>query len=276
MKKIIALLLVTTALIACNDVEQKADVKLQTAREAFRQGNYNEAKIQIDSIKLLYPKAFEARRAGIALMQQVEVAEQERTLHYLDSLQQVKHAELDSLRGGFVFEKDTAYQSLGNYFYPSQVVEKNLHRSFLRFQVDEQGAMSMTSIYCGSRSIHHTAVKVAIPDGSFAQTPASRDSYESTNLGEQIEKVDYRRGEDGDVIGFVGMNSDQTIRVTYLGERTFTTTMSADDRRAAKSLSRLSQLLTTLTHIRKEKEEANLKLEFVKRNMQQAADEAVP
>ncbi|MDR0894334.1 MAG: hypothetical protein LBN06_03400 [Prevotellaceae bacterium] len=269
MKKKIVFLFLACALVACNEVEQKAGMKLAAAREAFRQGNYSEAKLQIDSIKLLYPQAFDARRAGIALMQQVEVAEQEQTLLYLDSLLQVKQTDLASVRSRYVFEKDTVYQSIGNYFYPSQVVEKNLHRSYLRFQTDEQGVMTMTSIYCGSRSIHHTGVKVVVPDGSFAQTPPSRDSYETTHLGETIEKADYRQGFDGHVMGFLCLNSEQNIRVEYQGDRPFVTTMSADDRRAVTEIYRLSQLLTAITKIHKEKEEAATKLSFVKQKMQE-------
>lgn len=69
-----------------------------------------------------------------------------------------------------------------------------MHRSFLRFQVDELGKMSMTSIYCGSGNIHHVGVKVIAPDGSFAETPASKDSYETTDMNEKIEKADYKLG----------------------------------------------------------------------------------
>lgn len=43
-------------------------------------GDFSEAKMQIDSIKILYPKAFETRREGISLMQQVELKEQEKHL----------------------------------------------------------------------------------------------------------------------------------------------------------------------------------------------------
>ena len=64
-------------LIACEDVEQKADERLLLARQALEAGQYDEAKTQIDSIKILYPKAFEARRAGIYLMQAIELAEQQ-------------------------------------------------------------------------------------------------------------------------------------------------------------------------------------------------------
>lgn len=57
-------------------------------------------------------------------MQQIDLAEQTKTLAYLDSMMTVKQAALDSIKGKFVLEKDTAYQEVGNYFYPTQVVEK--------------------------------------------------------------------------------------------------------------------------------------------------------
>ena len=53
------------SLISCNDIEKQADVKLQEAKTAFQQGNYDLAKQLIDSIKVLYPKAFDTR-VGVA------------------------------------------------------------------------------------------------------------------------------------------------------------------------------------------------------------------
>lgn len=273
MKKVILLACLCCTLFSCENVEKKAGEKLQTAREAFERGDYSEAKRQIDSIKILYPKAFETRREGIGLMQQVELEEQEKTLIYLDSLLQKKQEELDGIKGKFTFEKDAEYQRIGNYLHPSQVIEKNLHRSFLRFQVNEEGVMSMTSIYCGPTNIHHIGVKVSAPDGSFAETPTSKDSYETTDLGEKIEKADFKMGEDGNVMGFLYLNRDKNIRVNYIGGRPYSTTMSAADRQAAGSVYELAQLLSSITQIKKEMEEANLKIEFVKRKMQERKTE---
>ena len=265
MKRIILLTCLCGALMACGEVEKKAEAKLQAARKAFERGDYNEAKRQIDSIKVLYPKAFDTRRAGIALMQDVDLAEQEKTLTYLDSLMQQKEQELDQLRPRYTFEKDEEYQQIGNYLHPSQVIEKNLHRSFLRFMVNEQGIMNMTSIYCGPRNIHHTAVKVTAPDGSFAETPTAKDCYETSDLGEQIEKADFKMGNDGNVMGFLYLNRDKEIRVDYLGERPYSFRMSAADRQAVAAVYELSQLLSSMSQIRKEQEEARLKKEFVTR-----------
>ena len=274
MKKVILLACLCCTLFSCEDVEKKAGEKLQAAREAFELGNYNEAKILIDSIKMLYPKAYETRRAGIGLMQEVELKETEKSLVYLDSMLQAKQKDFDASKGKYTFEKDAEYQNIGNYLHPSQVIEKNLHRSFLRFQVDENGVMSMTSIYCGAHNIHHVAVKVTAPDGSFAETPAAKDSYETTDLGEKIEKADFKLGEDGNVMGFLYLNKDKNIKVNYQGERPYSITMTAADRQALASIYELAQLLSSMTEIKKNMEEANLKIEFVKKKMEERKDNA--
>ena len=270
MKKAVFLACLCCTLFSCSNVEKKAGEKLRAAREAFQRGDYSEAKIQIDSIKILYPKAFETRREGIGLMQQVELKEQEKTLVYLDSMLQDKQKEVDALKKNYTFEKDAEYQRTGNYLHPSQVIEKNL-----RFQVDETGVMSMTSIYCGPHNIHHLAVKVTAPDGSFAETPASKDSYETTDLGEKIEKADYKLGEDGNVIAFLNLNKDKNIRVNYLGERSYAPVMTPNDRKAVAAVYELAQLLSSITEIKREMEEANLKIEFVKRKIQERASKDI-
>ena len=273
MKKVILLACLCCTLFSCEDVEKKAGEKLQAAREAFELGNYNEAKILIDSIKMLYPKAFETRRAGIGLMQEVELKEQEKSLVYLDSMLQAKQKDFDAIKGKYTFEKDAEYQNIGNYLHPSQVIEKNLHRSFLRFQVDENGVMSMTSIYCGAGNIHHVGVKVMTPDGSFAETPTSKDSYETSDMNEKIEKADYKLGEDGNVIEFLNLNKDKNIRVEFIGDRSYKTTMSPTDRQAAANVYELAQILSAMQEIKKEQEAANLKIGFINKKKERKAQE---
>ena len=270
MKNVFLCICLCLACLACTDVEKQAAERLNMAQQAFAAGDYNEAKLQIDSIKILYPKAYNARKAGIGLMQQVELKEQEKTLAYLDSLLSTKQAELNAMKGKFVLEKDQEYEAIGRYLHPSQVIEKNLNRSFLRFQVDERGAMSMTSIYCGSRNIHHTAVKVSTND-SFAQTPPSADSYETSNLGVQIEKADYKLGQDGNVIGFICLNKEKSIKVEFVGERSYSTQMTQADRQAADLVYRLSQTLSAITQLNKEIDEAKQKIAFIEKRMEERA-----
>lgn len=268
--KLIALPLFMT-LFSCNSDEKKAEELFQRAESSFATGDYSLAKLQIDSIRTLYPKAFEVRKAGIKLMQQVDLQEQQKTLVYLDSVMAVKQASLDSIKGNFVLEKDTAYQEVGNYFYPTQTVEKNIGRSFLRGQVNERGEMSITSIYCAGGKLHHRAVKVSVDD-LFAETPISPDCYESTDLGKAIEKADYKLGSDGGVIAFITANQDKKrIRLEFIGDRNYKTTMQPNDIKAIAELSRLAQILSSIEAIKKEQNEANLKIRFVNRKIEEAA-----
>lgn len=54
---------------------------------------------------MLYPKAFETRRAGIGLMQEVELKEQEKSLVYLDSMLQAKQKDFDAIKGNTPLKK---------------------------------------------------------------------------------------------------------------------------------------------------------------------------
>ena len=267
-------LLALAILTACGDGgEKEAQIRLQKAEAALQQENFSEAKLQIDSIKVLYPKAFEARKQGIKLMQQIDLKEQQKTLVYLDSMMQEKQVQLDAIKGQFVLEKDTAYQEIGNWFYPSQVVEKSVGRSFLRGQVNELGEMSLTSIYCAGGKLNHTSVKVSVGE-LFAETPMTKDSYTTTDLGRTIEKADYKVGEDGGVVGFIAANQDKNIQLTFIGDKTYRTAMQKNDRKAIAELSELARILSGMEEIRKQQKEANLKIQFVTRKIEESKAQA--
>ncbi|MBR4845140.1 MAG: hypothetical protein IKU98_01830 [Bacteroidaceae bacterium] len=268
------LALIAVAIVACSDNgETKAQQHIEKAQMALQNGKFSEAKLQIDSIRSQYPKAFEARKQGISLMQQIDLAEQQRTLAYLDSMLSVQNQLVTDAKEGLVLEKDTAYQEIGNYFHPKQTVERTTYLSFLRGQVDEIGNMTMTSIYWGERNAHHHAVKVVAKDGTFAETPASEDVYESDNLSWKIEKADYPLGKDGGVIAFIAMNHGiQTMKVHYIGERSYVINLRPEDSEAIVKLYTLSQALTTLEQMKKEREEALRKIAFVERKMKESKE----
>ena len=269
MKKGLVIVMALSLLTACSDGgEQKAQEHLRKAEAALAEENFNEAKLQIDSIKVMYPKAFEARKQGIKLMQQVDLKEQQKSLAYLDSMMNVKQLQLDSVKGKFILEKDTAYQEIGNWFYPTQIVEKNVGRSFLRAQVNELGEMSLTSIYCAGGNIHHTAVKVSVAD-LYAESKPTKDSYETSDLGLPIEKADYSMEEEGGIVNFVILNKDKNIQLTFIGDRNYKTTMHPNDRKAISELANLAKILSSMEQIKKEQKEAKLKIEFVTRKIQE-------
>lgn len=254
-------------LASCGQEEKKANELLSRAEVSFQSANYSEAKLLIDSIRNSYPKVFDVRRKAIMLKQQVELKEQQISLEYLDSMMSVKQLALDSIKSDYILEKDTAYQEIGNYFYPSQVVEKNIGRTFLRANVNEKGEMSLTSIYCAGGSLNHISVKVSSND-AFAQTPASPDVYVSSDLGRKIEKADYKLGADGGVIGFIIANRDaKSLKLEFIGDRTYRTLMYSPDIKAIVEVAKLAQILSSMEEIRKEQKEANLKIQFLNKKI---------
>ena len=268
MYKLITLLILLFTLTSCgNSDEKKAKKYLDAAKISFIEGNYTKAKLQIDSVKICYPKAFETRREGIRLMLEVEKEEQIKGLSYLDSLEIAKTEEFEAIKKEYILEKEEKYQEIGNYITPTQRLEPNLNRTYLRFMVNELGVMTMTATYSAQAGINHHTVTVTAPDGSFAKTPMCPDTFSSTNLGRVTEKSDFKLGDDGGVIHFIVLNHDKKLKVTYSGDRDFHYYLMANDKQAAVKIEKLTQVLATLTEVKAAKEEAHLKLKFVENRM---------
>ena len=279
MRKIVYLLaaIASVAMFAsCGEsIEEKAQRSLQSARTAYEAGDFQSAKIELDSLKILYPKAFNARREAMKLMREVELAEQQRSIACFDSMLLVKRAELEeTIKSGFIFEKDEKYQEIGNFMIASQAPMKNLTNSYLRGQVDENGVLTITSIYRG-RPIAHNKIKVSVGD-SFAESENPISNYTSKHLGVTTERVDFRFGKDEGIIGFIVLNAGKSIKVELSGKSTYTYSMRKDDVQAIAKLYDLSMLLRSICELETAKQEARRHIEFIERNKQRSEETAAP
>jgi len=80
-------LLLFVFLYACtSDKDNGAQSRLDNARKYFNQKEYDLATREIDSIKILYPKAIEQRKAGLALLDSVRRGENNHIISTCDSL----------------------------------------------------------------------------------------------------------------------------------------------------------------------------------------------
>lgn len=281
MKKTIALLAVCAALCGCaENVEKQAGRHLNNAKEAFSIGNYNVAKQEIDSIRILYPKAFEARKQGIKLMQQVEEAEQMRAIEYEDSMITVAQAAFDQIKAGYAFQKDEQYQDLGLYTIKSQDPTRNTDRTYIRAQVDELGRMTLISSYRGSSYIHHDWLKLSVGD-LYVDTPESNDRHEFKDLDVCYEWLSFINGNDGGAAAFISANKDANITYTLYRKTGPDSSrpvyrnlkMTKDDRYAIAKLYELSLVLSTLDEHKKAREEADRHLKFIRSRMTQDLSE---
>lgn len=268
-KTILPLLMALLMLSACNQDKREARQLLDRANEAYQAGRLEEAIQLADSIGVLYPKVYEVRHAANRLGYDITKSQLLRDVHFIDSVLSVKRPELEAMLPRFSYERDTAYQQMGRYLWPTQVIEKNTSRSYLRFQTEENGKMSLTSVYVGGQPIHHTSVKVSAPDGTYVETPASPDSYETTNLGLTIEKADYPQDNDGGVADFIAMHADQNLTMVFIGDRTQRVTLTPADRQACREVLELSNRLKLIKQLTEDQEENHRKIEFVDRKIQE-------
>ncbi len=283
MKKSIcfSFLLFSLLFFSCGEnVEKSAGRFLTAAQAAFEVGRYDEAKAQIDSIKAVYPKAFEARKAGIALLRQVELAEAHRNYAYTDSLLTISRARVEEIVGGedgktqrFTFEKDPQYQDVGLYYSPSQQLARNAQRCYLRATVDEHGRMTLTSFWRGAKYIHHHSVKVSA-GGTFAQTVTMDNTYESSDALAKTERNDFILGEsDGGVIAWMALHAGEAVKVEYLGDTNWATTLTAADTRAIADVYELAQALQAVHKLSVMQDETTRRIAFLEKNEARAATE---
>lgn len=275
MRKPLILLAVMALTVSCGEsIEQKAEHHLDNAKEAFSMGNFNVAKQEIDSIKILYPKAFEARKQGIKLMQQIEEAEQMRIIEYEDSMIAVAQAAFDKIKANYAFEKDERYQDIGLYTIKSQAPQRNTDRTYIRAQVDELGRMTLISSYRGSSYIHHDWLKLSVGE-VYVDTPESRDRHEFEDLGVYYEWLSFINGNDGGAAAFINANKDENITFTLYRKTGPDSSrpvyrnlkLNKDDRYAIASLYDLSQILLSLNEHKNLREEAQRHLMFIRSKM---------
>lgn len=281
MKKILAIITVCAVLLGCaENVEKLATKHLDNAKEAFITANYNVAKQEIDSIRILYPKAFETRRQGIRLMQQIEEAEQMRIVEYEDSMIAAATAAFEKIKDNYVFEKDEQYQDLGLYTIKSQAPNRNIDRTYIRAQVDELGRMTLISSYRGSSYIHHDWLKLSVGD-DYVDTPESKDRHEFTDLGVYYEWLSFINGNDGGAAAFINANKDENITYTLYRKTGPESSrpvyrnlkLSKDDRYAIASLYDLSQVLLSLNEHKNLRDEAERHLKFIRSKMKDGSTE---
>lgn len=267
-------MVVALLLVACGESdESKAGALLEQATAAYSAGEYQGAKILIDSIRNSYPKAFTARRGALELMRNVELAEQQRTLDYCNEMIEGLAARRDSMLSSFEFEKNSRYQDEGSYIVPSQAGRVNVFNTFLRARVTESGVAYLTSLYRGKR-IAHTSVKVSSGD-SYAECNKAFMSYNFRNLGVNNERLDFLYGEDGGLVDFISAATG-SLTVELAGkEGSYKYTLRKEDARAIASVAELSKILKSMEGYREMAAEAERHINFVKKARERFAADSV-
>lgn len=257
---------------ACDNLDEKAEQLYKEASTAFKENKFNTAKILIDSIKSTYPKAFETRKKTIRLMQEIEIAEQERAIENLDSIKNIMIKQYNNIKCKYLYIKDSLYQDYGTFICPEQDLRKYSDRSMLYASVDERGIMKITSIYLGQRAIEHHSIKiVSTDDNSFIETKYSDNHYSTSLYGMVNEKTEYELGKtDNGLIEFIIYNKNKNLYMEYNGIHPYKRKLTKTEVESIESIYNLTKTIKTITEINEQEKEANNKINFYKKKMDTA------
>ena len=206
------------ALCACDSKkdngEKKAEVLLTEARKMIDSEKFDAARLLIDSLRNTYPRAFDARRKAIEVMDILEMKEAQHAMVANDSASTVVKSRLSVMKNGFLLEKDPRYQTVG-FYKDKQQSASSLHRTCLYAEVDETGQLFLVSVLTG-KQIKHDHITLETTTGErIESTPCFSFVTDKTNGYE--EQATFKKHDDNGIVDFIAENAGKTIRVTCKG-----------------------------------------------------------
>lgn len=245
-------------------VEEPAEDLLARARTEFENGRYNNARILLDSIKIVSPKAYKTLREAEVLRRETMIKENEHNVAFFEGELQRLVAVRDSMAIGFDFNFDKRYQNKGYYTVASQAIAQNAYNNFLRACVHEDGTMYLTSFYRG-KSIRHKSV-ILSSGGTYVSCDKPFLERNYKDLGVNNERRDYKYGEDGGLVDFV-VAVQGTIEVELSGANGKASyTLRSSDAEAIRRILEFSQAINAVKRAEEMLDEARYMLDFLKRS----------
>lgn len=268
MKKLaICITLITAILTGCNGDEKAAQERLNKARTLYENNEFFGAKNELDTIRTLYPKEVKVLKESLKLMRLVEMKESERNIAFCDSLLPIKLEEVEDLKKGFVFEKDSDYEEIGNYIWKQQTIERNVQRCYIRCGVNEDGEMYLASVYYGGRPIDHSSIRLSTKDGEFAETASipfdGGLNYRFKDLGKTTEVVTYKGENCVDAVKFIYDNAAERIKVEYKGGKPYVIYMADADKKSIVNTFNLATVLNDIKSMTTLKEKSEKKITYL-------------
>ena len=253
---------------SCSSNKKKPRDYLSIAEKALQEDNYEVAKSHIDSVKILFPKAFEDIRAGFDLMQKVRKAENKRNIVYIDSMIDVSIEKMKEQEVNFDFVRDENYQEFGNYIPKLTPSSQTLEQHTLRSGVNEKGVLYLESVLSGV-NINHSKIKVSIPDGSYAESltvTADGLNYTFKTLNKTYEIVRFFGNDENGVAEFIYTFEESPITINFIGRRSYSKTLSKTEKRAITQSFELSKTILERENLKFEKGKSEALLRYLERD----------
>ena len=211
---LLSCLVVLSACDKKDNGQKEAEALLQEARAMLGTGHYGQARLLVDSLRATYPRAFDARREAIGLMDEIEIQQANHDLTATDSALTDVGQTLKTLKNDFLLEKDERFQTVGFYKDKKQPAS-SLHRTCLYAEVDEDGQLFLVSVLQGKR-IQHDVIVVGTGADNSIESPRCLSFLTDSSNGYE-EQATFKKGSDNGIVEFIASNSGSTIHVECKG-----------------------------------------------------------
>lgn len=275
MKKYIFGLLAICALASCTSEEEKrAEQLYNQAQEAHTQGDNYRAMMLLDSIESSCKQAIEWRKSGHQFGYQVQLAIQQDSLAFADTMLIAVTKMINEMveMGNFQYEKGE-YDELGRFYVKGTDSQSNLNRNYIHATVNDYGVIHLISEYRGGAYINHTQMKFIGADKSESTTvnvPLENEgaNYHFKNQGLCHESVTYVNDPS---LAYVDMHSaDNKLRAALLykeGTKSVMVDITEQDRSAIANTYQLGQLLAAQLLYTQQSKVAGKKIQFLQAKM---------
>lgn len=257
--KIVGGILFALILFSCGKSEkERAAEKFSLATSLCQKGDTAAALQQLDSVQILFPRAFEIGEKAKELCNKINSEILFRKEQQTDKVM----ARVTELEGLFDKEK-TEYDRFTQYVHKTQKYDRRWNQSFIELHLDERGDLYISSNYYGNVWLNHTGIRVY--DGIFqAKTDSvsldDPNNHHSEFMNLHWEKVSYKNGKDNGVIQFIADNADRNLKAVFLGKRMYFIVLEAFDKQAIKEALQLSNALKRKAELQKEIKELRSRL----------------
>lgn len=244
-------LLIGIGLTACGPSdEDKANARLDLAKQLLQKQDTTSALLHLDSIPKLFPEAVYAANAAKNTANDIRFELLQRKEQELDTLQ-LRIAEMEK---DFVKEK-TEFDRYTQYIHKRQTFKRAWDRSYIQVHLDERGELYLSSNYHGEHWLNHTGLRV-YDSGDDAKTEkipvGSPDNHRSDFMEAKWEKVSYRNGKDNGVIEFIANNTDRNLKAVFLGDEYYYIILETYDKEAVRAAWLLSKSIKKRSQLQRE------------------------
>ena len=210
--KHLIILVSTIFFISCSNNGKQATILYEEAEAAYEKGQYNNAKVLLDSINNNYKDCIEVRKLSQLLMYKINLEIEKNTLAETSALMEKTVAVVnESVQKYFGYEK-SEYDELGRYIYKGTEIENNVQRSYIHAAVSEYGVTQLISTYSGGKNINHSALKIISSNGESIVTNTipynDGSNYQYVIDGTHYESVTYQGENDNGALAFIASHAD--------------------------------------------------------------------